>query len=194
MRTLHILLTLAIGILIGVCATLALYVVKPGPAAGDWLTFAGALVGVVLTVIATLIIEDLRKWSGTRRDLKVLSDTLGDVEQYIQQIKVPRGDLPLEDEVASRITIEAGLLKSLANFNFFRSYVPRQHVEAWDAVEKLSNQFERNRPTLETELGLLDDDTTEGILVVNINKTTQIAQRLSPLVEAAQMNVKAIKL
>lgn len=194
MRTIHILLTLAIGILIGVCATLALYVVKPGPDAGDWLTFAGALIGVVLTVGATVVIEDLRSVNKFRQDLGVLIATLNDIKKYIDDVKKARGDRPLDEEVHERAALEAGLLKSLDNFIFFRGNLPRRAFEAWNAADRLSYQLDRERPTLEKELGLLDENATELVLGINISKTQQIADRLSPLVDIAKQKIAEIKL
>lgn len=194
MRSLYILGTLVIGILIGVCGTLAIYVVKPGPDAGDWLTFAGALIGVVLTVGATVVIEDLRSWNRLRQELGVLIATLNDIKKYIDDVLKPRGDLPLDEEILERASVEAGLLKSLDNFNFFRGHLPQRAVDAWNAADRLSYQLERERKTLEQELSLLDEHATEPVLAINISKTQQIAERLSPLVDTAKQKIKAIKL
>lgn len=193
MRTIYILSALVVGILIGVCATLALYVVKPGPDAGDWLTFAGALIGVVLTIGATVVIEDFRNWNKFRQDLDMLIATLNDIKKFIDDVMKPRGDRPLEDAILERAALEAGLLKSLDNFNFFRSHLPRRAIEAWNAADRLSYQLERERPTLEKELGLLDENTTETVLAINISKTQQIADRLSPLVDTAEQKIASVK-
>ena len=56
--------SLLVGCALGISGTMALHLARPGPDAGDWLAFAGALTGVVLTISGTLWLEDYRAKKG----------------------------------------------------------------------------------------------------------------------------------
>lgn len=182
---------LLLGILIGICGTMALHVDNPGPDAGDWLTFAGALIGVVFTITGTLWLEGYRASKGEREDKQLLMKALDEMRAALGQVNQPRGDAPIADAQRAWIAREQALRNSFNKFVYARHYVPKRNIEAWRAVEELNDAITRERPELEKELRHLNEDGHhEGVLTVSVNKMSEIHDRLSGPLEAARLIVE----
>ena len=186
------LVALIIGILIGVCGAMGLNVDRPGPDAGDWLGFAGALIGVVLTIIGTLWLERYKATAGDRESQEILLSSLREIETGLSRVAAPRGSEAIDIARAARIADEAGLLKSFNKFVYARHYVPKRNIEAWQAVEDLNEAICREKPTLEKEIAAISNaGDNENVLGVNINIMTQIHLNLIKFLMAAKRIVAA---
>ena len=182
---------LILGVLIGICGTMALHIDHPGPDAGDWLTFAGALVGVFFTISGTLWLEDYRASKGERDDKKLLMKALDEMHATLGQINEPRGDAPIAQAQPKWIEMEEALRNSFNKFVYARHYVPKRNIEAWRAIEELNDAITRERPEVEKELRhLREDGHHEGVLTVNVNKMNEVHDRLTAPLEAARLIVK----
>lgn len=186
------LFSLILGLLIGVCATMALHVDQPGPDAGDWLAFAGALVGVVFTIVGTLWLEHYRATANAREDRLMLLRTLKEMQEALTAAAEPRGQAPIGEARASRIEGQQRLLKALSKFVFARHYVPKRNLEAWQAIEELNESIVRWRPKLENYLQSIEEaGDSEGMLADNIDSMREVQQRLGDKLAAARAMVKA---
>lgn len=183
---------LFLGLIIGVCATMALHVDRPGPDAGDWLGFAGALVGVVFTIAGTLWLEHYRASSGAREDRNILLATLREINVKLIAAAANPGAGPIADERASRIATEESLLRSLNKFVYARHYVPKRNLEAWQSIEELNDAICRDRPLVEKEIRLLvDAGDNLAVLNVNIGIMDDILARVQPLLLSSLRLVEA---
>ena len=180
---------LILGLVIGICGTMALHVDQPGPDAGDWLGFAGALFGVVFTIVGTLWLERYKATASDRENQKILLDTLDELKNGLARVCAPRGDDAIDVARARRIKDETALLKSLNKFIYARHYVPKRNIEAWQATEDLNETIWKERPILEKEVTLISNaGDNESVLAVNIDIMAQIYGRLSgPLTLATRV-------
>jgi predicted outer membrane lipoprotein/sarcosine oxidase delta subunit len=178
---------LLLGLVIGVCATMALYVDRPGPDPGDWLGFAGALVGVVFTIVGTLWLEHYRTTANEREDRVILLATLDEIRNALTAVTAGRGNTPIADERASRIAAEAKLLKSFNKFFYARRYVPKRNIEAWHAIEELNEAICKERSIVEKEIGVITEaGENEAVLNVNISIMQQINGRIASALSSAR--------
>ena len=95
-RVLRYLAILFVGAALGVCGTMAFHIDRPGPSAGDWLLFAGAVVGVILTISGTLIIDNFRTEEEEKKRRKLLLTILSDIEEHLVAASANVEDLPVD--------------------------------------------------------------------------------------------------
>lgn len=178
---------LLLGLGVGVCGTMALHFDQPGPDAGDWLGFAGALVGVVFTIIGTLWLEHYRATANVRDDLLILQKTLKEIHDALNAAKKNRGVLPIGEERPKRIEAEERLLRSFNKFIYARHYVPKRNLEAWQVIEELNEAINRERSTVEKEIRTITDaGENEAVLGVNIAIMQEIDGRLVEALTASR--------
>lgn len=183
---------LLLGLIIGVCATMALQVDRSGPDAGDWLGFAGALVGVVFTIVGTLWLEHYRATASLREDRAILLATLDEIRAGLEAAKADRGGVPIGDERLERVKAEQALLRSFNKFMYARHYVPKRNIEAWQSIEELNSLICTDRPTLEKEIATITHvGDNEAVLGVNISIMSEIEGRIAGALASARKIVAA---
>ena len=184
---------LILGLLIGICGTMALHVDRPGPDAGDWLGFAGALVGVVLTIVGALWLEGHKASAGARDDSALLLKVLGEITVALDRTQSARGDDAIALARPLRIADEEALLKSFDKFGHARQYAPKRNIAAWYAIEELNESICRERPMLEGEISTITNHgDNENVFEVNIAKMGEMSERLARgLAEARQALVNS---
>lgn len=165
---------------------MALHIDRPGPDAGDWLAFAGALVGVAFTIAGTLWLESYRASKGEREDQQLVLKVLNEVRSALREVNQPRGDQPVAEAQAAWLAREKNLSKAFNKFIYARHYVPKRNIEAWRAIEELNEAMTPERQEVEKELRHLEQDGHhEGVLNVNVSKMGQVHDRLIGTLDAA---------
>lgn len=182
---------LLVGLLIGVGLTMALVKSDPIADAGDWLTFTGALVGVVATILGTLWLEHHRSAVLERKQRSIVVGTLKEIRSALAAASLPRGDDPIEVARPERVASERALSKVFDKFVYARHFIPNDDINCWQAIEALHEAMNEEKKLIDHEAQLLNDiGENEAVFLVNISKMQQIAERLSPLLDTAIREIR----
>ena len=177
---------LFVGILIGVGATLAFHLNRPGPDAGDWLAFIGALVGVSVTILGTLWLEDYRASRQERENIEIYRSSLNEMSKFLNNAARERGEEDISSFRPSQIKREEKLSTALEKFMYARHYVPNKNIAAWQAAEELWSKIEAEKSMIDTEIGhITEAGNNEAVLQVNLSKMSQAQERLRPYIDGA---------
>ena len=152
-----ILFATALGVGIGFAAARLVGPAADGPDAGDWLTAAGVLVGIVGSIATAVWIEDRQRSSERRADLKLMRDAL---EVLARSLQRHCEALPVSDTVGGvRIVVDREALEeALETVVFVREQVRPTDVLLWRRVRGIERQV------LKTVVGLSDRATTDARL------------------------------
>lgn len=165
MRPAEVIAAVLVGALIGVGVTMAL-TSSPSADAGDWLAFAGALVGVVATILGTLWLEHYRSQATERKQRATVTSSLNEVVSALQSVRQPRADEAIGTARPARIAAEEVLLKASDKFTYARHYIPHDDIDCWQAIEALWNGILREKPIVERERDRLREaGENEAVLV-----------------------------
>ncbi|MEZ5682290.1 MAG: hypothetical protein R3E14_13455 [Erythrobacter sp.] len=177
---------LLVGCALGISGAMALHVARPGPDAGDWLAFAGALTGVVLTISGTLWLEDYRAKKGERDGIEIYRNAVGEIQRKLDESARERGEEAIETFRQDQIQREQNLARSFEKFVYARHYVPRRNIEAWQAAEELAKRVADEKLGVEHEARLISDaGENENVLGVNLGKMAELRGRLDQYLESS---------
>lgn len=175
-----------VGCALGVAGTMAFHVAVPGPDSGDWLAFAGALTGVVLTITGTLWLEDYRAKRGERDGIEIYRSAVQEIQKSLDAVARERGDEAIDGFRQDQIKRENQLARSFEKFVYARHYVPHRNIEAWHAAEELASRVSNEKAGLENEARLIADaGENENVLGVNLSKMGQLKSRLDQYLESS---------
>lgn len=164
---------------------MAFHVNAVGPDAGDWLAFAGALVGVVLTISGTLWLEDFRSKARDKRGTASFIKAVNDVSRKLQVAARARGQSPIEQFRAEQIRLEKELLRSFEFAQLAQLSVTGEDIDLWYESENFLVAIGEHREELEREIRLLSDaGDNENVLAVNLDKISQIEAAIRPSIIA----------
>jgi hypothetical protein len=176
---------LVAGVALGVAGTMALHVSKPGPDAGDWLSFSGAVVGVTFTILGTLWLEDYRAKRGEREGAKIVRTSVEEIRTKLAAAVRVRGDEAILEFRLEQINRENELIRSFEKYVYARHYVPKQNIEGWQASEDLATRIIKEKTIVENEVRLIDQSgDNENVVAVNLNKLYEVSSRLNPYLDA----------
>ena len=185
------LIVLLVGCALGVAGTMAFHVTRPGPNAGDWLAFAGALTGVVLTITGTLWLEDYRAKKGERDGVEIYRNAVNEIRAKLSDASRERGSEDIAAFRKDQISREEGLARAFEKFVYARHYVPKRNIEAWQAAEELAIQIGHETSGLKNETRLITDaGDNENVLGVNLSKMAQLKGHLDQYLESSLKTLK----
>jgi hypothetical protein len=172
---------LLVGVCIGAGFTMALGFSEPVADAGDWLAFTGALVGVVVTILGTLMLEAYRAGSEERKQRKILLTTLDEFSEALRLASLPRGNDPTEVARPGRLASERQLLSMFTKFMYARNFIPHHDIGCWQALEDLYVAMGNERQLIADEVDALHQaGENEAVLLTNVQNMQGVAQRLQP--------------
>lgn len=184
------LLALAIGAAIGTGCTMALHVNQPGPDSGDWLGFVGALVGVSLTILGAVWLEEYRAGKAEREGLSIYRASLTEIREALEDTARERGAEQIAIFRADQILREQALIRAFEKFVHARLYVPSGNIAARQAAEEFEIKLAAEKPDLEQEVRLISDaGDNENVLAVNLSKMDQLASRLTPYLDSSFLTI-----
>lgn len=165
---------------------MAFHVARPGPDAGDWLAFAGALTGVVLTITGTLWLEDYRAKRGERDGIEIFRSAVNEIQTRLHEAARERGEQAIGAFRSDQIAREKALVRAFEKFIYARHYVPHRNIEAWQAAEELAARIGDEKSDLENESRLITDSgDNENVLGVNLSKMAQLKGRLDQYLDSS---------
>lgn len=177
---------LLVGVCIGVGFTMALGFREPIADAGDWLAFTGALVGVVVTILGTLMLERYRSGSEERKQRKILVTTLEEVSEALRLASLPRGNDPTGVARPERLASERRLLSMLTKLMYARNFIPHHDIGCWQALEDLYVAMGNERQLIADQVDALHQaGENEAMLMTNVQNMQGVAQRLRPFLTKA---------
>jgi hypothetical protein len=190
MRVAEVIAALLMGVLIGVGVTMAL-TSSPPAEAGDWLAFAGALVGVVATILGTLWLEHHRSRATERKQRATVTTSLNEISSALQSVQQPRGNEAIATARTARLAAEDVLLKAFDKFTYARHYIPTDDIDCWQAVEALYAAIVREKDVVERETKWLREaGDNEEVFLISIERMQGVAQRLMQPLGAAIDEIK----
>lgn len=172
-------------------AVVTLYIILEslavGADAGDWLGFAGAIVGVGGAAGTAIYVEERKRRQSRRDDIRLLAGALQDLDQALEAFA------PDVDHGPDLYRQREAILSSLERLNFgcelfahARAASKIDDVTLWRLVRRVEQVIGDHVAMLEREAGIIDDyGVTEGILKVFRQKTTAFSERLKPLLAQA---------
>ncbi|SMF70636.1 hypothetical protein [Allosphingosinicella indica] len=123
-----------------------------GIPAGDWLAAAGGIIGVILTVIATLWIER-RKGAQIKKPFR---RAVVELSVALKRVIEPRIWADCGSEAVNEVIInQQVLMQILQRYDFARSLYKTYDLDVWDAVRALDMQIDASKPLLEKELHIM---------------------------------------
>ncbi|WP_345169489.1 hypothetical protein [Sphingomonas daechungensis] len=152
--------------------------------AGDWLAFAGALLGVVLAVGGAIFVERWKKSTELQADLKLIEDALVELEQSLSSLDVPfDADRRVADQKQPVIHSLERLEDARAVLAFAREQTKVTDIALWRGLRSIELDIDARRQMLDQEKGiLLGRNVTRRVLEINRSKLVAFAENLLPTV------------
>ncbi len=188
---LAILISLLVGGAVGAAAAMATKKTVPGADAGDWLSFAGALVGVVVTIAGALWLEHHKSTTQQRKERQILLRCLADLRSALNSASQPRGDNAILEERPARILAESELMKNFEKFRYAKRFVPNRNIDAWQKIESLDEEISECTPIVAHEKSLIiAHGDSEPVFLINIQRMLEIKNRLTPHIDVVIKSLK----
>lgn len=179
-------------------AVVVFYIIANGWAgganAGDWLAFAGALVGTAGAAGTALYVEERRRRLRRRDDLRLLREALDDVQRTTLALGQAPG--PFVGADAEKTFILEALDELALGCELFREARAAAKIDdaaLWRAIRRVEMAIDAHRASLEREAAVVGGFApSDEILRISREKRAAFARYLLPLLEKAQDRIARI--
>lgn len=184
-----------VGGLTGLTTALALAIVMSKPAvwsglfgisAGDWLQAVATIVGIALTVRATMWLEDRKRAhdrAGSQRLLREALSMMSSVSNVIQQPLAP--GLPIGERRQQTAAHYELIRNSRDSVEYARQNFRADNYNLWSALNGLSADFVAAADWLRREENIVRGNVTEPMLAISRGNIERFAVEIEAPVRAA---------
>ncbi|WP_230483905.1 hypothetical protein [Sphingomonas sp. Leaf21] len=157
-----------------------------GISGGDWLQAMATILGIALTVRATMWLEDRKRNQDLQQEKRLLREALGQMQNIVGVIGV---ELDPSEPLFTRRMAVAGQYEVLRT-SWDSVQDARQNFRAnsfalWVALNDLSETFNRDRAMLRGEEGIVSGRVTEEVLRISHRRLKAVAETIEPHIRLA---------
>lgn len=163
---------------IGYALAMAFNRTVPGPTAGDWLTAGSAGIGVVVTILSAVWVEEYRRKSEDRRELRRIRDALSELHKTAKDAH----DGPLSEwdgsdpEHYAAIAVLGEFLQAIKTYRFVRANVRITDSSLWASLNFIDEEIEKAQATVDEGFErLLENPNSKEAYEVTRSKVSNVA-------------------
>ena len=157
-----------------------------GISGGDWLQALATILGIGLTVRATMWLEDRKRDQDQQNEKRLLCEALDMMRHIVGMIDA---ELDPAEPLYVRRTTVAGqyevLRTSWESVEYARQNFRANSFNVWVALNELTETFNRNQAMLRGEEGIVRGRVTEEVLRISHGRLKGFAETIEPHIRVA---------